>query len=212
MLVSATTVGAETLAGDDFLKSLEGTYIELFSLQTCLETEYDDLWHSEAAKFVGEDCADDAVSQLVGACTGSVIGDDAVAAYAENGTPRFCCSFTQSVAKISFDGSRISGVDVQGSEVFGHNYHFVGNDADGNYIFESDDDNVDEFRYFWMRPDNPAATYHIEFRYGSDSEQLARLMSGKYAFWMASGVREGHTDEYRNSIILFIGENLGREE
>ena len=63
-----------------------------------------------------------------------------------------------------------------------------------------------------MRPDSPSETHHIEFRYGSDKEQLTQLMTGKYAYWKASGVREGHEDEYKNSIILFVGENLGAEE
>ena len=82
-------------------------------------------------------------------------------------------------------------------------------DAEGNYVYESTDGNIDEFRYFWMRPDSPAATFHLEFRYGSDAGQLARLMSGRYAFWMASAVREGHPEEHAAAIRLFVGENLG---
>lgn len=102
----------------------------------------------------------------------------------------------------------ISGVDKQGKKLFSHKYHFVEKDSDDNYIYETDDKNDDEFRYFWMRPDSPSETHHIEFRYGSDKQQLAQLLTGKYAYWMASGVREGHEDEWKQSIILFVGENL----
>ena len=31
--------------------------------------------------------------------------------------------------------------------------------------------------------------------YGSDKEQLTQLMTGKYAYWMASAVREGHEEK-----------------
>ena len=85
-------------------------------------------------------------------------------------------------------------------------------DSEGNYIYESNDKNNDEFRFFWMRPDSPSETYHIEFRYGSDKDQLTQLMTGKYAYWMASAVREGHEEEHVHSILLFVDENLGSKE
>lgn len=59
-----------------------------------------------------------------------------------------------------------------------------------------------------MSPDSSSETHHIEFRYGSDKEQLTQLMTDKYASWMASAVREGHEEEWQKSIILFVGENL----
>ncbi len=212
LLLTVFAGKAETLDGAAFLKSLRGTYVELFSPETCLGPALSALWHAEAAKYVGEDKADEAVRQLVGSCQGSVTGKQAVSAYANGGAFKFCCAFLQGVGKITFNGDRISGVDKQGRRLFSHKYHFVGNDSEGNYVYESNDKNNDEFRYFWMRPDSPSETYHIEFRYGSDKEQLTQLMTGKYAYWMASAVREGHEDEYRNSVILFVGENLGPKD
>ncbi len=203
--------GCKTKTSEEeaFLHSLEGTYVELFTTKTCLNPKYTPLWNSEAAKFVGKDKAEEAIAQLVGGCQGTITGEEAVAEYSKTNAFKFCCSFKQGVSKITFSGNHISGVDKDGKELFSHKYHFVEKDSEGSYIYESDDNNTDEFRFFWMRPDSPSQTHHIEFRYGSDKEQLTQLMTGKYAFWMASAVREGHEDEYRNSIILFVGENLG---
>ena len=108
-------------------------------------------------------------------------------------------------------GHRISGYAADGTLLFSHDYHFAEQDANGNYIFESDDNNQDEFRYFWFMPDSPKTTYHIEFRYGSNKVQLAQMTEGRYAFWMAAGVREGHEDEWRKGIVLFVDERLKGE-
>lgn len=212
LLLLALVCKAETLDGAAFLKSLGGTYVELFSPSTCLNPSLSTLWHNEAAKYVGEDKADEAVQQLVSVCQGTVTGEKAISTYADGKAFKFCCTFLQGVGKITFKGNRISGVDKQDKRLFSHKYHFVEKDSEGNYIYESNDQNNDEFRFFWMRPDSPSETHHIEFRYGSDKEQLTQLMTGKYAYWMASGVREGHEDEWKQSIILFVGENLGVKE
>ena len=212
LLLTAFASKAEPLDGAAFLKSLCGTYVELFSSNTCLSPTLSAVWHTEAARYVGEDKADETVRKLVSGCQGTVTGEKAVVEYADGKPFRFCCSFLQGVGKITFKGNRISGVDKQGRKLFSHKYHFVGKDSEGNYIYESNDNNGDEFRFFWMRPDSPSETYHIEFRYGSDKEQLAQLMTGKYAYWMASGVREGHEEEHVHSIRLFVSENLGTRE
>lgn len=199
------------LAGD-FLKSIKGNYIELFSSTTCLNHKYDNLWKSEAAKYVGVANAADAVRKLAGECQGTRTGEDAVAYYRQYGGMQFCCAFMQGVERLSLNGSHITGYDGNGKRLFTHKYHFIETDNNGSRIYESDDRQNDEFRYFWFRPDTPAETHHIEFRYGSDKQQLTQLMEGKYAYWMASGVREGHEEEWQKSIMLFVEENLGAKE
>lgn len=214
LLPWAASVSAETAQaqGEAYLKSLQGTYIELFTETTCLNPQYAALWHNEAAKYVGEAQADGAVKQLTSACLGTKTGEEAVRYYAQNGGMQFCCAFMQGVQKFVFKGDRIAGYDADGKKVFSHKYSFVEQDAEGNYLFESTDRQADEFCYFWFRSDSPAETYHIEFRYGSDRSQLGQLMGGKYAYWMASGVRENRSDEWEKSIVLFVGENLGGGE
>lgn len=202
----------ESADGADFLKSLNGTYIELFTGRTCLNPKFDELWKNEAAKFIDEKQAETAVKQLIGGCQGTRTGESAAEYFKKHGGMQFCCAFLQGVEKFAFSGNRIAGYDSRGKKVFAHKYHFVEKDANGSYIFESDNRQEDEFRYFWFRPDTPSETYHIEFRYGDDKRQLTQLMEGKYAYWMASGVREGHEEEWQKSIILFVKENLGTEQ
>lgn len=212
LLLGGLVCNAQTSDGEDFLESLGGTYVELFSPKACLSPELSSLWHDEAAKYVGEENADEAVRKLLGACQGTEVGEKAASAYERSGEFRFCCSFLAGVEKITFSGRSIRGTDCNGRVVFSHPYRFVEKDGEGSYIYESEDDNDDKFRFFWLRPDSPSETFHIEFRYGDDKEQLSQLMTGECAFWMASGVREGHKDEYKSSVILFLGENLGAKD
>ncbi len=211
--LSTILANAQATHGNKFLHSLHGTYIELLSTNTCLNTKYDTLWNGEAEKYVGKEKAKTAVAQLIGSCQGTIIGETAVKAYTSSPeNAKFCCSFEGSVKKITFCTDTIYGIGKNGEKIFNHKYTFVENDTFGNYIYESIDKNDDEFRFFWIRPDSPSETHHIEFRYGSEKEQLKLLTSGKYAYWMASGVREGYTNEYRNSIILFVKENLSNQK
>ena len=141
--------------------------------------------------------------------TGTVIGEDAVKKYAD-GNMTYCCDFTQDVDTFTFDGSTISGKDADGSELFGHTYHYIGmGDIRGLYIYESDDADSGEFTYFCMAPDTMATTWHIEFRYGSDLDALKQYDAGEYAYWLASGISVDYTaDDVSNCIELFCTENL----
>lgn len=204
LLFAVFVCKAEVVDGTVFLKSLNGTYIELFSTNTCLKPELKAVWHTEAAKHVGEDKADDIVRQLIEPCKGTFTGDKTVVAYANGQDYKFCCSFLQGVMNIK--GNRISGEDKQGKKLFSHKYHFVEKNSEGSYVFESNDGNNDEFHFFRIRPDSPRETYHIVFRYCSGKEQLKQLMTGKYAYWMASALREPQEDEYGHCILLFVGE------
>ena len=79
----------------DFLKELKGTYVELFTQETCLNPEYDGLWKSEATKYVGEEKVGAAIQKLVGGCQGTRIGEDAVAYFKQHEGMQFCCAFQQ---------------------------------------------------------------------------------------------------------------------
>lgn len=211
MGVKAQKLESKALSGDDYLKGLEGSYIELFSQETCLNPKFDNFWKSEALKYVDTSKADSMIAFFQERCQGTKIGAEAVAYNKQNDYMLFCCAFLQGVKHIEVRDYRISGYDSNRKQLFSHKYHFAEKDANGNYIFESDDNNQDEFHYFWFMPDSPKSTYHIEFRYGNDKKQLSQLLEGKYAFWMAAGVRENHEDEWRNSIALFVEENFKGE-
>lgn len=201
----------KSLSGDQYLKGLKGSYVELFSQETCLNPKFDKLWKSETLKYVDASQMDSVITSIQNNCLGDKTGAEAMAYNKQNGSMQFCCAFLHGVKRFEVKGQRISGYAADGKLMFSHTYHFVEQDANGNYIFESDDNNQNEFRYFWFMPDSPKTTYHIEFRYGSDKAQLSQMMDGKYAFWMAAGVRKGHEDEWRKGIVLFVDERLKGE-
>ena len=213
MLISAKAqnVTNEQISGKNFFKSLNGSYIELFSKTTCLSPKYDDLWKSETLKYIDSTKADSVIAAIQGMCQGKRTGTEAIAYNKQNNSALFCCSFLQGVRRFEIRNNRITGYDSDKNVVFSHKYKFKEKDGNGNYIFESVDGNFDEFRYFWFMPDSPKSTYHIEFRYGSDKSQLSQMTEGKYAFWMAAGVRDGQEEEWRNGIVLFIAERLKGE-
>lgn len=192
---------------------LKGTYVELFGSQGAGAEKWQSLWVSECAKYVGEDNASALASALLYSMQGTVIGEAAVEKFGDgsNGFTsdmQFCCGFTQSVAKFVFDGRNIKGLDAEGNEVFSHNYSKVDVSEIFDFnIYKSDDDNEDEFTYFCICPDNPSETYHIEFRYGSDVNQLLQVTTGNYAYWMAAGVLEGDDEQCESAIKLFVEEN-----
>jgi hypothetical protein len=80
-------------------------------------------------------------------------------------------------------------------------------------VYKTDDKNAGEFTYFLLCPDTPDATYHIEFRYGSDLNALLKVMDGSYAYWLAAGIPINSSEEFvKSCIALFVEENLGPKE
>ena len=81
----------------------------------------------------------------------------------------------------------------------------------GWYEFATEDEDAGEFTCFFLAPDTPETTYHIEFRYGSDAQALESYDTGAYAYWVASGISEDYDDDMaRNAIQLFCQENLSQ--
>lgn len=79
-------------------------------------------------------------------------------------------------------------------------------------VYKSTDD-AGEFTYFFFRDDTMAETYHIEFRYGSDLEELQGYLKGNYAYWLSAGIDDAadlHTID--NCIALFCLENMDYSE
>lgn len=198
----------------------KGTYIVLFSQRGINASKWDKLWLSEVAKYVGQDKAQETVDYLKSTVGGSVIGSEATAKYGDytndntdfSGKFQFDCHFRNGLVKLIFNGKNITGLDANGRKVFSHNYSEVGyNKVFDGHEYKSDDGNKDEFTYFVSLSDNPIDTYHIEFRYGSDLTQLTEYRTGKYAYWMCAGVREGNDADCEGAIKLFVKENLSKK-
>ena len=198
-------------AAMQLLEDVRGTYTALFPVIT--DPEYDQFWLDPCAAVVGEDMAADVAQMLKDACCGTIYGQDAVDAFGDgsNGA-QFDCLFINGVDQITFDGATISGT-LEGNAVFSHEYAYVGPLSLGGmmegFLYETRDEDAGEFRYFFMMPDTPATTYHLEFRYGSDIDALTQYAEGPYAYWLAAGFPvDADEAMIENVITLFCEENL----
>jgi hypothetical protein len=199
---------------DAFLQELVGTYEELFPVLT--DEKYDDYWIEEIASFVGEENAAPYADVLKNACTGTLYGAQAVAAYTTPESARFNCYFIGGIDRLSFDGNVISGA-LNGSEVFSHSYSYQSDVSLSGMtdmrVYKADGADAGEFTYFLLCSDTPATTYHIEFRYGSDLDALQNATEGGYAYWLAAGIPINSSENFVKSCIdLFVEENMSAAE
>lgn len=205
------TVSEKLTPADQLLEDIKGTYDELFTV--ICDTKYDQIWLDRCEAFTGKDMAESTAEMLKGSCTATIYGEDAVNAYSNAENMRFDCYFINGVKQFVFNGSSISGIDNSGKKLFEHEYKYVedfsfGGIMDG-YLYETTDNDAGEFRYFLMMPDTPSTTYHIEFRYGSDLDDLAEYSKGAYAYWLAAGIPANCDEKMINDCIsLFVEENL----
>ena len=194
------------------LEAVKGTYEALFPVITA--PAYDQLWLDPCVAALGEEMGPAAAEMLKAACSGTIYGQEAIDAFGDgsNGA-QFDCLFINGVTQITFDGSTISGTDENGNPVFSHAYAYAGELSLAGmmegYLYETADADAGEFRYFYMMPDTPETTYHLEFRYGSDADALAAYSEGPYAYWLAAGFPVDADEEMiQNVITLFCEENL----
>lgn len=204
---SSVQSGENEINANQLLSDLKGTYQELWPV--ILADEYNQIWLDESAKLVGEENAEAAVDKMKSMVTGTLTSEEAVNTY-KDGNMAYCCEFLENVDKLTFDGTSISGKDKDGNELFNHSYRYIGmEEIRGLYIYQSDDENSGEFTYFCIAPDTMSTTWHIELRYGSDLDNLKKYDSGKYAYWLGSGISDSCTQEdIKNCIKLFCEENL----
>ena len=194
------------------LEDIRGTYEPLFPVIT--RPEYDQIWLDPCVAALGEENGPVAAELLKSACNGTLYGPEAVEAFGDgsNGA-QFDCLFINGVSTITFDGTVISGADENGNQVFSHEYAYAGKLSLGGmmdgYLYETADEDAGEFRYFFMMPDTPATTYHLEFRYGSNTEDLTKYNEGPYAYWLVAAFPVDADEEMiKNVITLFCEENL----
>ena len=78
-----------------------------------------------------------------------------------------------------------------------------------SYAFRTDDEDAGEYRFFLSRSDNPADTYHLEMRFGSDLSELFDFFTGAYAYTMPAAIPADADEELIDKCIeLFVTENL----
>ncbi len=220
LMMTAAFGIAETADGSaealELMENIKGTYEPLFPVITA--AEYDQIWLDSCVKALGEEEGTAMAGMMKTYCAGTIYGQEAVDAYGDgsNGA-QFACGFINGVDRITFDGMTISGTDSEGKTVFSHEYAYVSklslSGAMEGYLFETADADAGEFKYFYMMPDTPATTYHLEFRYGSNADDLAKMLEGPYAYWLAAGFPADADAELINKVItLYCEENLTEEQ
>ena len=194
------------------LEAVKGTYEPLFPVIT--QPEYDALWLDPCVAVLGEEAAPAMAQVLKDACNGTLYGQEAIDAYGDGSEgAQFDCLFIGGVSTITFDGTLISGANEQGETVFSHEYAYVGKLLLGGmmegYLYETADEEAGEFRFFYLMPDTPDTTYHLELRYGADADDLALYNEGPYAYWLAAGFPVNADEAMVEDVItLFCLENM----
>ncbi len=196
------TSSLKKLSKADFKKAGQnGTYDELFAVTN--RSEYNSAWEGAVKKYIEDEKTVKTYAELFkGSCAGTIYGEEAIRVYtAAPESAKFDCFFTNGVSKLVFD----------------HEYYDIGTfvmptpdgDMEGE-LYVTLDGGAGEFKYFFMMGDTPDSTYHIEFRYGSKTENLSLFAQGPYAYWLAAGIpTDASADTVRKCIELFVDENLG---
>ena len=226
MLMASVNVYAGEEAMQDFTDEIQGSYVGLFPVFR--NDKYDAIWEEKLNEYAGVDSenAEAVKDAFLGIYESDIHGEEAQKkAEEEPGWFMFDCAFAGGVDVMTFDGDTFSGADADGNEVFSHKYKYYDaikanfdpmtemymaeiseEDWPVLYIYEGDGPE-DEFKYFAFA-DTPAETYHLEFRYGSDLEELAKYFTGTYGYWLVSAVYKDCDDEMmENCIDLFVKEN-----
>ena len=197
------------------------TYANLF--EVILAEDCDTLWNDYVGAVVGEDAAADTVAALKGSISSELYGEDAIAAFADGGMA-FDCWYINGVDTFTFAGDTATVNKTDGSSET-HTYEYLGQYLIGegevmNYmgaefpvafpcdVYKSTDE-AGEFNYFFFRDDTMDTTYHLEFRYGKDLEELQGYFVGPYAYWLAAGFDvDADQKTLENVVALFCLENM----
>ena len=197
------------------------TYVSLFDV--IISEQWTPVWQDYVAAVVGEDAASDMTAGLQSAITSDLYGEAAVSAFADGGYA-FDCDFINGAQSITFKDDNVTILKTDGTSET-HTYEYLGQYNVGesetmlyqgmeiSMAFPVDayksTDEAGEFNYFFLREDTMEETYHIEFRYGNNLEELQGYLVGPYAYWLAAGIDEAANEETINRVIaLFCLENM----
>lgn len=232
LAISLTACGNQTNANQELygiFPAIAGengtTYQSLFAV--ILDEQYDAYWTEKCASIVGDEAAEASAEMLKSYISCDIYGQEAVDTYAQSGGMGFDCWYINDAQTFEFKGNQITTTLTDGTS-HTHTYEYLGAykvgegetmEYAGQTIdpsFECDvyksTDAAGEFTYFFLRDDTMEETYHIEFRYGSDLQELQGYFVGDYAYWLSAGIDKDANEETIHDVIdLFITENLGGE-
>ena len=207
------------VAGDQRLAALSDTYIELFP--EFAKEEYKDYWMECIRAYpVDDETAEDIYAMLTSMFMGRLYGQEAIDAYTSDPSGMlFDCFLENGLAKITVNGSVISGMDAEGNMLFRHTYNYL-QDVPVTYfgeempaalhVYQTADADAGMFTYFAFSDDTLAEAQHIEFRYGETLDNMGSYTEGAYAYWLAGAIQDGYSDKLIKACIkLFVDENVG---
>ena len=197
------------------------TYVSLFDV--IISDQWTPVWQDYIAAVAGEEAAPEMTARLQSSITSDLYGEEAAEAFADGGYA-FDCDFINGAQSITFKDDTATILKTDGSSET-HTYEYLGQYNVGETetmmyqgteismafpvdVYRSTDE-AGEFNYFFLREDTMAETYHIEFRYGRDLEELQGYLVGPYAYWLAAGIDESADEETIQKVIaLFCLENM----
>ncbi len=225
LVVSVTGATAQTADFAGVFPAIAGengtTYVSLFDV--IISDKWTPVWQEYISAVLGDDAAPEMTGRLQSSITSELYGEAAIAAFADGGYA-FDCDFINGAQSITFRDSTATILKTDGTSET-HTYEYLGQYNVGETetmlyqgteismafpvdVYKSTDE-AGEFNYFFLREDTMAETYHIEFRYGKDLEELQGYLVGPYAYWLAAGIDESADEEtIRNVIALFCLENM----
>lgn len=199
------------------------TYKGLFN-PTILKSDYDSIWLKYITPLIGSEKAEETAKKLKSSISAPTYGKNL-----SKEQKSFNCELHPENTLLTFavdDGKYTlsDGTNTYSYEYLGISY--MGKNDDWNSLFpgmipegesfsyemsvyKAKEENAGEYKYLLLLPDTPEETYHIEFRYGSNINDLQTALNGEYAFWLAAGIpQDADSTMIENVIKLFVEENL----
>ena len=201
------------------------TYKGLFN-PTILKSDYDSIWLKYITPLIGSEQAEETAKKLKSSISAPTYGKNL-----SKEQKSFNCELHPENTLLTFavdDGKYTlsDGTNTYSYEYLGISY--MGKNDDWNSLFpgmipegesfsyemsvyKAKEENAGEYKYLLLLPDTPEETYHIEFRYGSNINDLQSALTGEYAFWLAAGIpNDADSTMIENVIKLFVEENLSK--
>lgn len=226
-LESAKSVKISETAFKDLAGSSNSrTYKGLFA-PTILKSEYDSIWLKYITPLMGSEKAEETAEMLKSSISGPTYGKNLSAEQKKMGL--FNCELHPEATLLTFavdngkytlsDGTNTYTYEYIGISHMGKNddWHsfFPNSFPEGTThsfdcaVYKAKEEKAGEYKYVLLCPDTPEETYHIEFRYGSNINDLQSALNGEYAFWLAAGIpSDADSTMIENVIKLFVEENL----
>ena len=228
LLLCVASVSGVTAEAADFggvFQAVAGengtTYVSLFDV--IISEQWTPVWQDYIAAIVGEAAAPEMTERLQSSITSDLYGEAAAEAFADGGYA-FDCDFINGAESITFQDDTATILKTDGTSET-HTYEYLGQYNVGETetmmyqgteismafpvdVYKSTEE-AGEFNFFFLREDTMEETYHIEFRYGRDLEELQGYLVGPYAYWLAAGIDESaDEDTIQKVIALFCLENM----